>query len=125
LYYTTQPNLDRAMATKPNTAARILSPFDNSVIQRNRLKKIFGFDYTIECYVPEPKRKYGYFCLPVLYKDAFVARVDCKAERSEGVLQVKNIFYEKKPSQALKNELEKALDKFAKFNGCDTIVNLK
>ena len=47
----------------------ILSPFDNSVIQRERLKALFQYDYQLECYVPEAKRQYGYFCLPLLYRD--------------------------------------------------------
>src|SRR6185503_1909469 len=57
-------------------STRILSPFDNLVIQRRRLQKLFGFDYQIECYVPEPKRKYGYFVLPVLWGDRLAARID-------------------------------------------------
>ena len=54
---------------------RILSPFDNAVIQRERLRSIFDYDYQIECYVPEAKREFGYFCLPLLYRDQFVGRV--------------------------------------------------
>ena len=46
---------------------RILSPFDNAVIQRRRSLEVFGFDYTIECYLPEAKRRYGYFALPILF----------------------------------------------------------
>ena len=124
LLYTTQQNLDRATNTKTSKTTSILSPFDNSVIQRSRLKKLFDFDYTIECYVPEPKRQYGYFCLPVLYGDTFIGRLDCKAERSEKVLAVKNMFYEKKPDEKLKTALEKALKKFAVFNGCTEIKGI-
>ncbi|MFL1454263.1 DNA glycosylase AlkZ-like family protein [Marinobacter sp. GN3S48] len=57
----------------------ILSPFDNSVIQRERLKALFQYDYQLECYVPAAKRQYGYFCLPLLYRDEFIGRMDCKA----------------------------------------------
>ena len=119
ILYTTQQSLDLAENAKAKNAVTILSPFDNCVIQRGRLKTIFDFDYTIECYVPGPKRKYGYFCLPVLYKDTFVGRIDCKAERSEKTLYVKNIFYEKKADAKLKAELIKALNNFADFNGCN------
>ncbi len=117
-YYTTQQNLDKAQSTKRRNEVTILSPFDNSVIQRERLRNLFGFDYTIECYVPEPKRQYGYFTLPVLYADTFAGRIDCKAERKDKILVVKNMFYEKKPTAAVKEELTKALKKFAVFNGC-------
>jgi uncharacterized protein YcaQ len=124
IFYTTQQNLNLATRMKIKKEVKILSPFDNLVIQRSRLKKIFGFDYTIECYVPEAKRKYGYFCLPVLYGDEFVGRMDCKAERSDKVLSVRNIFYEKKFAKEKKLQvgLEKALKKFSKFNGCEKIV---
>ena len=46
---------------------KILSPFDNLLIQRKRTKQLFNFDYLIECYVPAEKRQYGYFCLPLLW----------------------------------------------------------
>ena len=117
-YYTTQQNLDKAQSIGRRNAVTILSPFDNSVIQRERLRNLFGFDYTIECYVPEPKRQYGYFTLPVLYGDTFAGRIDCKAERKDKILVVKNMFYEKKATAALKEDLGKALKKFAAFNGC-------
>ena len=122
--YTTQSNLDRADNTKAKKEVKILSPFDNSVIQRSRVKRVFDFDYTIECYVPEAKRKYGYFCLPVLYGDEFIGRIDCKAERKEKTLIVKNVFYEKgvAQSQKLKTELNKALKGFAAFNECERVV---
>jgi len=123
-FYTTPESLERAEMIKAKKAVKILSPFDSSVIQRKRLKRIFDFDYTIECYVPEPKRKFGYFCLPVLYGDSFVARMDCKAHRNEKILEVKKIFYEKsyRRNEALKNGLNKALKKFAAFNGCEKVV---
>jgi uncharacterized protein YcaQ len=120
-FYTTQENLNRANNIKAKKNVSILSPFDNIAIQRNRLKRLFNFDYTIECYVPEPKRKYGYFCLPVLYGDEFIGRIDCKAERSEQVLYVKKAFYEKKTDATLRSKINKALKKFAAFNGCKEV----
>lgn len=72
----------------------ILSPFDNSVIQRKRLKALFQYDYQLECYVPEAKRQYGYFCLPLLYRDAFVGRMDCKVHRKTSHLEIKNLYFE-------------------------------
>ncbi len=72
----------------------ILSPFDNSVIQRERLKALFQYDYQLECYVPEAKRQYGYFCLPLLYRDVFVGRMDCKVHRKTSHLEIKNLYFE-------------------------------
>lgn len=77
-----------------NSRMLILSPFDNSVIQRERLKALFQFDYQIECYVPAAKRQYGYFCLPLLYRDEFIGRMDCKAHRKISHLEVKSLHLE-------------------------------
>jgi uncharacterized protein YcaQ len=69
----------------------ILSPFDNSVIQRDRLRALFDYDYQIECYVPAAKRRYGYFSLPLLYRDEFIGRMDCKAHRKSGELEIRSL----------------------------------
>jgi len=74
---------------------KILSPFDNSLIHRDRLTSLFEFDYRIECYVPSAKRVYGYFCLPILYQDELVGRLDCKAHRSIKELEVISLHLEK------------------------------
>jgi uncharacterized protein YcaQ len=123
LLYTTIETLEQGISVSVRKTVKILSPFDNSVIQRNRLKNIFGFDYTIECYVPEKKRVYGYFCLPVLYGNEFVGRIDCKAERENELLVVRKQFFEKgfKPTQKFKDAFETSLQKFAKFNGCSSV----
>lgn len=97
----------------------ILSPFDNSVIQRKRLKTLFGFDYQIECYVPEAKRKFGYFCLPLLHGDRFVGRLDAKADRPGARLLVQSLHFEAGVDRdELLPALRKTLRTFAEFNGC-------
>jgi uncharacterized protein YcaQ len=102
----------------------ILSPFDNMLIQRKRLKELFNYDYQIECYVPESKRKYGYFCLPLLYGCDLVGRIDCKAHRKERVLKVNALFQEKeiKDTEKYQTKLQQALTEFAAFNQCDEVV---
>lgn len=97
---------------------KILSPFDNHVIQRKRLRELFKFDYVIECYVPEPKRKYGYFCLPVLKGTEFIGRIDAKADRARGVLEVKAAHPEKGKTRDFLEVIRPALVEFARFNGC-------
>jgi uncharacterized protein YcaQ len=72
----------------------LLSPFDPITWDRARARELFGFDYTIECYTPAPKRKYGYFTLPILHGDALIGRLDPKAHRKEGIFEVKSIFLE-------------------------------
>lgn len=100
----------------------ILSPFDNLVIWRNRLKGVFDFDYTLECYLPAHKREYGYFCLPVLQKDKFIGRLDVKADRKTKTLEIKKAFWVDQDFAIENNgRLEKAIDQFAIFNQCDWI----
>ena len=55
---------------------------------------MFGFDYRIECYVPAPKRRYGYYVLPILHRGRLVGRLDAKAHRAEGVFEVKALYLE-------------------------------
>ncbi|MBJ8429412.1 YcaQ family DNA glycosylase [Acinetobacter pittii] len=114
-----------AVEQKFNTefGLKILSPFDNSLIHRDRLASLFEFDYRIECYVPAAKRVYGYFCLPILYQDELVGRVDCKAHRSIKELEVISLHIEKtvKNKELFFFELEQELKHFAAFNQCSTI----
>lgn len=112
------------MTTRKRVADRVvlLSPFDNSVIQRERCRRIFNFDYQIECYVPQEKRQYGYFCLPVLFQDQLVGRVDCKAMRKEGVLKVNALYVDKNLNDPFLTSLAHALTEFAAFNGCSSIL---
>jgi uncharacterized protein YcaQ len=73
----------------------LLSPFDPLVWDRARARAVFGFDYRLECYTPAPKRRYGYFALPILRRGELVGRLDAKAHRREGVFEVKSIYLEK------------------------------
>jgi uncharacterized protein YcaQ len=72
----------------------LLSPFDPVVWDRERASTMFGFDYRIECYTPAPKRKHGYYVLPILHRGRLVGRVDAKAHRADGVFEVKALFLE-------------------------------
>ena len=113
--------LDKPLA---RTKVKILSPFDNLVIQRKRMRQLFDFDYQIECYVPEKKRRFGYFVLPVIWQGRFGARMDCKAHRDKGVFEVRKLFVEQRTRAIgrMAPLLYKELMAFAKFNGCSRIV---
>lgn len=102
---------------------RILSPFDNSVIQRDRLRALFQYDYQIECYVPEAKRQYGYFCLPLLYRDEFIGRMDCKAHRKRRQLEIKSLHFEphRFGDDAVVSAFADAIGNFCRFQGCESV----
>lgn len=103
--------------------AFILSPFDVLNVFRHRLRDFFDFDYQIECFVPEAKRKYGYFSLPVLVGDTFVARMDSKADRKQRVLIVHNLHFEQvKLSKPVIVKIIDAIKTFAQFNQCREII---
>lgn len=72
----------------------LLSPFDPVIWDRKRALALFGFDYRIECYTPAPKRRYGYFTLPILVGDRLVGRLDAKAHRGDGVFEVISLHIE-------------------------------
>jgi hypothetical protein len=128
--YVVQPDhLEQALTAPPNSAptaapVRLLSPFDNLVIQRKRLQQLFGFHYQIECYVPAAKRQYGYFCLPILWDERFVGRVDPKAHRSPGRLEVLScsVDSELHGNVDFWAAFSQALQTFAAFNGCTSVT---
>jgi uncharacterized protein YcaQ len=81
--------------TRPELTT-LLSPFDPLVWDRARLRVMFDFNYGLECYTPAPKRKYGYYVLPILHQGALIGRLDAKAHRKDGVFEVKSIHQEPK-----------------------------
>ncbi len=123
--YVSRALLD-ARTPAASARVRILSPFDNVIIQRQRGRSLFDFDYQLECYLPEHKRRFGYFCLPLLYRDRFFGRADCKVHRLEGRLEIRALFVEHPlviaPDGATAvSALARALWALAGSNGCDQI----
>lgn len=97
----------------------VLSPFDPVVWDRERARVAFGFEYRLECYVPAPKRRHGYFVLPILRRGALAGRLDAKAHRAEGRFEVKALFLEEgaRPGEALLDDLARALRECARWHG--------
>ena len=85
----------RLSSLMPSTSRlRILNPFDPVIRDRNRLARLFGFDYRVEMFVPEAKRIWGYYVFPILEGDRFVGRIDAKADRQASTLTVKKLWPE-------------------------------
>ena len=122
-YYAFPSALEALETLSRERRIRILSPFDNLIIQRKRLEELFGFSYTLECYVPKEKRKVGYFSLPLLRGTDFVGQADLKAERKTKVLWIKNLVWEdgKGEPEHLWKGLAQSLKAFAAFNHCGRI----
>lgn len=120
-YYTTKENLKQLSKKEFVKDVHILSPFDNLVIQRKRIKTLFDFDYVIECYVPASKRKFGYYVLPIVYGDKFIGRLDAKADRGNKLLRIINLWFEDnaKPGKNFKEIFKKRIDELTAFSGCE------
>ncbi len=112
------PDTPDLTPTEPPARVRILSPFDPALRDRNRAERLFGFHYRIEIFVPEAKRKYGYYVFPVMEGDRLIGRIDMKCFRPENRMVVRAFWPEKKQRMGsgriarLKSEIER-LSRFA------------
>jgi uncharacterized protein YcaQ len=118
-------SLADTLKLSPRISKRVslLSPFDNLVINRDRISKLFSFDYVLECYVPAAKRRHGYFVLPILWGTQFVGRLDPKADRKRKELIIHNLYFEPgfDADRQFLAKLAARIADLAKFNQCETI----
>ena len=110
-------------ARAPTSRLRIINPFDPATRDRDRLLRLFGFDYRIEIFVPPAKRKWGYYVYPLLEGDRFVGRVELKSDRKRGSLTVKQLWAEPsvKWSNARRQKLAAELQRLARLINARTI----
>lgn len=112
--------LDKARSGRLRaTHTALLSPFDPLVWDRARLLKMFDFEYSLECYTPAARRRFGYFVLPILHRGQLIGRLDAKAHRSEGVFEVKALYLEDAVAVAprLLHELASTIVATARWHG--------
>ena len=101
----------------------LLSPFDNLICDRARTQAMWGFDYTIEIYVPKSRRKYGYYVMPILHGDRLVGRVDPKMDRKTGTLIVNAVHAEEhaKSDPEIGEATARTIEDLARFLGASRI----
>jgi hypothetical protein len=102
----------------------ILSPFDPLIWDRARTKELFNFEFSIECYLPVPKRKYGYFSLPILHDGQLIGRMDPKAHRKEKIFEIKSLHFESwfTPDEHFLDQFTKTLKNFANWHQTPKIL---
>jgi uncharacterized protein YcaQ len=119
--YLATPEAIQALDLPPAGGVRFVAPLDPLIWDRRGVEQLFGFRYLWEVYKPEAKREWGYYVLPVWWRDRFVARFDSRVER--GVLQLKGWWWE--PDAADDPELAPALGtafaEFVRYLGADGI----
>lgn len=96
---------------------RILSPFDPALRDRNRAERLFGFHYRIEIFVPEARRRYGYYVFPVIEAARLIGRIDMAADRAAGVTRVRAFWPEAgvRMGQGRRARLEAEIARLARF----------
>jgi uncharacterized protein YcaQ len=104
-------------------AATFIAPLDNVTWDRELLRQVFNFDYCWEIYKPKEKRAYGYYVLPVLYDDRFIARVEPIVDKKARVLTIAGWWWEKgvRPNAAMRDALRTCAAEFAAYLGADRV----
>lgn len=117
--------LEQALTGKLRaTHTTVLSPFDPLIWDRDRARTMFGFEYTIECYTPEAKRRFGYFVLPILHRGRLIGRLDAKAHRVDGIFEIKKLFLESavEVTDALATSVAQALRDCAQWHATPEVA---
>ncbi|HTT15562.1 MAG TPA: crosslink repair DNA glycosylase YcaQ family protein [Thermoplasmata archaeon] len=102
----------------------LLSPFDNLTCARERTNRLFGFDHFTEMYVPEAKRRWGYYVLPILWGDRFVGRIDPQFDREHRVFRVRAVHAEPGATRipGLGPRLRETIDRLGAFLGAREVA---
>jgi len=128
LYFRTEdmPLMEAAQKNNEFTPrCEFIAPLDCFIWDRKLTKAIFNFDYTWEIYTPIIKRKYGHYVLPIIIGERFIGRIEAASKTN--TLIVKNIWYEDdiKPTAKIKSEIKKCLQRFARFNNCEFLPEIR
>lgn len=95
--------------------AAILSPLDRLIFDRDRMERIFVFDYQLEMYKPRAKRRWGYWAMPVLYGDELVGKVDATADHDSGLLRVDAVHEDGRWNKVMRADVDAEVDSLAQW----------
>lgn len=111
------------LSNPPADEVHFLAPLDNFLWDRGLIETLFNFKYSWEVYVPQAKRKFGYYVLPVLYGNRFIARFEPEKHRNREVLHIKNWWWEEDVAitEDMRNAILKALEQFCNYLGASGV----
>ena len=119
------PLMEAVLKEETDAKARLefLAPLDPMLWDRKLIEAIWNYQYSWEIYTPAPKRKYGYYVLPMLYGRNFIGRIEAIADRKNSTLEIRNIWYEPgvRQTKKLANMLDSSIRRLAVFNGCTQV----
>jgi uncharacterized protein YcaQ len=115
--------LDQVRNSKMPKEAAFIAPLDNLLWDRKTLNRLFEFRYKWEVYTPEKKREFGYYVLPVLFGDRFIARIDPGFDKKTRILTIKNWWWESgiNPEQDMIEALVRCMKDFQIYLGAQEI----
>lgn len=101
-----------------------LSPFDSFFYPKGRDEQLWGFRQVLEAYKPAPQREWGYYCLPILYKDQLIGRLDPRLDRKTGKLHIEALYLEPgiKPEDGMISAIAIAMSDFMKFHKANELI---
>jgi uncharacterized protein len=106
---------------EPPRSVAFLPPFDPLVWDRGFLGSLFGFDYVWELFLPPVKRRWGWYVLPVLFRDRLVARIEPRIDRASGIVQMLGLWWEEwfapRRADGFVDAMREALRAYLRFAG--------
>jgi hypothetical protein len=116
---------ERMSALPGEPEATFLAPLDPLAWDRSLMRSLWGFDYLWEVYIPESKRRWGYYVLPLLFGDRFVGRIEPRIDRRAGTIRVLGAWWEPgfdpRVERGFVDAMRRALAAYAAFGGARRI----
>jgi uncharacterized protein YcaQ len=110
---------------EPPPSVAFLPPFDALVWDRPLLQKLFDFEYVWELFLPPSKRRWGWYVLPIIFRDRFVGRIEPRIDRAERRIEILNVWWEERfvPARAegFVDAMREALGAYLRFAGADRL----